>query len=124
METLADIGRYGGEVLRNLTLLGNSFKPEEEIEGAELMKVPVRNRRALRDSGMMRFFEKPRGKVKAATKTPKLKSLIKKGVKASFMDEAGKKINGIVSRIDRKNGFGWIKVGDTSYKLPLSSITV
>lgn len=60
MEVLAELGRDGGIVLRSLTLFGEQYIPQAEIDGETLMKLPPRNRRALRDSGMMRFFDSPR----------------------------------------------------------------
>lgn len=67
MEAITDMGQYGGVVIHTLKLFGEKLKPQAEVSGEVLLKVPIRNRRALRDSGFMRFFDEPRPQVKEQT---------------------------------------------------------
>ena len=77
------LGENGGEVLRKLTLFGTERVRGDLLPAEELEKLPYRHKVALRNAGLVRYFDRPaiEGKtVKSQTKNvaPKKRAAPKK----------------------------------------------
>lgn len=112
---VANLGEHGGEVVRTLKLFGEELKPQTVVPGKKLLEVPARNRRALRDSGFMKFFDAPSKNTKPKTSTKSVKP--KKGMKILFNGKTG-----LVTRTSPTKKLMWVKVGTETHKTELKNV--
>ena len=84
------LGEHGGEVLRKLKLFGTDRQRGEVLTIEELGKLPMRHKVALKNAGLVRYYERPSSDVESdssqvstasKSKTTKKRSTKKKTAK-------------------------------------------